>query len=705
MATRSRAVADVRPGAGVRARALAIPAWAWLAGIVVVSIAVRIALAHRMVAPWIMIDEVVYSELAKSFAAGGEFLVRDVPSNGYGFVYPVVIAPAWRLFGPVPEAYAAAKAINAVVMSLAAIPAYFLAKRLLRPPLALVAAALTVAVPSMLYTGTLMTENAFYPLFLVAVLALVAALERPTAQRQVRLLAQIGLAYATRAQAVALIAAAASAPLLLALFERRGLRAGLRPFVVLYGILGGGALLAVLGTVARGRSPLELLGAYRAATDSDYTVGGVLHFVVYHAAELDLYLGVLPFAALLALWLAPRDVTPAARAFAAASLAVVGWLLLEVAAFASQPSVAKIEERNLFYVAPLALIALVGLAADGVVTRRRVPLAVAALVAAVLPAFVSFERFITTSAVADTLALLPWWWVQDHWIHLDRLRWAALAVGLAAGALFFWLPRRYALVLPALVAAYYVLTALVAENGRHGIHQASLGKLWSGIHNPHPDWLDRAVGRDASIAYLRTGHATDEALWENEFFNRSLGPVYATDRTRHPDPLPETPVARGADGRLRDADGAIVRADYALVDGSTDVEGKVVATDPVGLKLVRVGGPLVLPVTVRGVYGDTWSGKSVTYRRLDCDGGRLTVRLGSDPALFARDQVVTAFAGGRQVGRAAIPPAEARDLTVPLMPGTDGACAVRFVVARTAVPGNGDDRRLGAHFASYTYRP
>ena len=466
MATRSRAVAEAPSRAGVRSRALAVPAWVWLAGIVVISLAVRIALARRIVAPWIMIDEVVYSELAKSFANDGQFLVRDVPSHGYGFVYPVLLAPAWRFFDAVPEAYAAAKAINAVVMSLAAIPAYFIAKRLFRPPLALVAAVLTVAVPSMLYTGTLMTENAFYPLFLVAALALIATLEQPTPLRQVVLLALIGLAYATRAQAVALVAAAATAPLLLALFERRGWRAGLRPFATLYGILGGGALLAVLGTVARGRSPLELLGAYRAATDSDYTVGGVLHFVVYHAAELSLYLGVLPLAALLALWFSPRDVTPAARAFAAASLAIVVWLLLEVAAFASQPSVSKIEERNLFYVAPLALIALVGLAADGVVTTRRRPLAAAALVAGVLPVFVSFERFVTTSAVADTLALLPWWWVQDHWIHMDQLRWAALVAGLAAAALFFWLPRRYALVLPGLVAAYFVLTAFVAENGR-----------------------------------------------------------------------------------------------------------------------------------------------------------------------------------------------------------------------------------------------
>ena len=86
-----------RAVAGVRVRAVAIPAWAWLTGIVVVSAAVRIALGRHMVAPWIMVDELIYSELAKSFAEHGRFLVRGEPSTGYGFVYPVMIAPAWRL--------------------------------------------------------------------------------------------------------------------------------------------------------------------------------------------------------------------------------------------------------------------------------------------------------------------------------------------------------------------------------------------------------------------------------------------------------------------------------------------------------------------------------------------------------------------------------------------------------------------------------
>ena len=140
MHARSRSLAAVR----------AVPAWAWLAGIVAVSILVRFALARRVVAPWIMVDELIYSELAKSFAATGHFLVRGQPSGGYGIVYPVVIAPAFRAFTSITTAYEAAKAINSIVMSLTAIPVYFLARRMLSPALALVAALLAVTIPSML---------------------------------------------------------------------------------------------------------------------------------------------------------------------------------------------------------------------------------------------------------------------------------------------------------------------------------------------------------------------------------------------------------------------------------------------------------------------------------------------------------------------------------------------------------------------------
>ena len=64
---RRRSPARARDRASSLARA--IPVWAWLAGIVVLSTGIRYAFTRQIVAPWIMVDELIYSELAKSFAA------------------------------------------------------------------------------------------------------------------------------------------------------------------------------------------------------------------------------------------------------------------------------------------------------------------------------------------------------------------------------------------------------------------------------------------------------------------------------------------------------------------------------------------------------------------------------------------------------------------------------------------------------------
>jgi hypothetical protein len=697
--------------AAVRARAVSLPVSFWLAFVVVASAGFRIALQSHIVAPWIMIDELIYSELSKSFAATGHFDVRGVASNGYGFVYPILIAPAWRLYSNVPQAYGAAKAINAIAMSLTAVPAYFLARRVVEPGLALATALLSVLVPSMLYSQMLMTENAFYPIFVLACLMLVLALERPTVRRQAGLLAVCAVAYATRAQAVALLPAIAVAPLLLGAAER-DLRGRLRAFAPLYGIFAAGAVLILVATTARGRSPLSVLGAYRAATTTGYHAHTVATYLLWHVAELDLYLGVIPFAALVAMWLSIRSLPPAARAFAAASLPIVFFLVLEVATFATQTSVLRIEERNMFYVAPLAFVALFAVTAQ-VVPRRRVVYGAAAAVAGLLPGTFPFEHFITTSAVSDTFALMPWWWLQDHFLPMLDVRWGALLCGAAGAELFLILPRRWLGILPLIVAAYLVVTSAVVENGRHGIHVASVGTLWAGIRVQHPDWVDRAVGSGADVSFLWLGKLEPQAIWENEFFSRSVHTIYDLGGPS-PGNLPEVPLHKAKDGRLVDTAGRVVRVHYALASTTADVEGKVVARDPkIGLDLVRVDGPLVLQTKIKGIYAgtaETWSGRTVTYSRFDCTGGRLSVQLQTDPHLYTFAQTVTARVAGRIVGVTHVAPTALQWLSVRLQPDAHRVCLVTFTAAHVLVParvhpGSPDTRPLGAHFLRFDFVP
>jgi hypothetical protein len=207
--------------------------WAWLAAIVLASAAIRIWLVRGMAAPFVFVDELIYAELAKSLADGDGYAVREMSTSGYSLLYPALIAPAYRVFSAVPDAYAAIKWIGAVTMSLAAVPTFLIARRVVRPPLALLAAALAVAVPSMAYTGTVTTESLFYPVALTTAWLLLRYLERPGWPRLLALLAVVCVAFATRAQSLAFLPAIAPPPLVLALL--RGSARALRPFVPLFG--------------------------------------------------------------------------------------------------------------------------------------------------------------------------------------------------------------------------------------------------------------------------------------------------------------------------------------------------------------------------------------------------------------------------------------------------------------------------------------
>jgi glycosyltransferase involved in cell wall biosynthesis len=687
-----------------RSRLARVPPWAWLAALVVFSAIFRYGLSRRVVAPWIMVDELIYSELAKSFASGGHFLIRDVHHGAYGVVYPVLIAPAWRAFGSVPDAYAAAKTIGSVLMSLTAVPVYFLARRLLSPLWSLLAAALAIAVPSMMYTGTLMTETVFYPIFVCVALALVLALERPTVTRQLVLVAVCLLAFLTRSQAVVLIPAVATAPPLLAWLDRRRVVRVVREFRVVYAILVVGVLGALVVELARGKSPLDVLGAYSATGDANYHADQVLKWLLYHVSELDLYLGIVPFAAVLLLTAVARTLDRPLRVFLAATLPLSAWLLLEVAAFASALS-PRVEERNMFYVAPLFLIALLAWIERGMPRPARAA-AVAAILAAALPGALPYHQLIDTSAEADTLALLPLWWVQEAIVNPNTIGVVVVVAAAALALVFLTVSPRYALVLPALVFLWFAFATERIERFDHGFPKASVGALFQGMTTSRRDWIDAAVGRGASVAFLYSGRdptLQPLPLWENEFFNRSVGPVYYL-RQPSMGGLPETHVTQSADGRLLAPNDAPVRSRFVLTDTSVPLAGKVIGLDEVrGLVLRRTPDGLVaIASRVSGTYPDGWSGRHVTYTRLRCRGGSVTATIASDEKLFSRPQTVTA--AGRSVTFA---PGDVGRLTVPLKP-RDGVCRVTFTVSPTAVPaltrpGSTDARRLGARFAGFTY--
>jgi dolichyl-phosphate-mannose-protein mannosyltransferase len=701
-ATRATTAADKRVAvlSGVRA----IPAWAWLTLLVVVSAVIRFALSRQAVAPWIMVDELIYSELAKSFAASGQFLIRNHSTAAYGIVYPALIAPAWAVFKAIPDAYAAAKAINSLMMSLAAIPAYLLARRLLSTPWALGAAVLTVSLPSMVYTATLMTENAFYPIFLFAVLALVVWLERPTATNTLWVVALVALAYLTRAQALSFGPAILTAPLLYVWAQRRGWRS-LRDYRLMYGLVIAGGLLVIVVQVARGASPLGILGAYRVAGETHYQFWQVVEWFWYQLGVLDLSLGVVPLAALIVLAAVSREQDRRVQAFLAASIAVAFWLLLEVAAFASVHQL-RVEERNTFYIVPLFLIALLVWIDRGAPRPARI-VAVAALAAAALPGVLPYQRLITTNAVSDTLTLLPIWSLQTSFFPLEQTALVVVLACMCAAALFVVVPRRYALILPALILVYFAVSQKPIE-GKH--KTASVGALFAGI-TLQRDWVDQEVGHDQSVATIWSGQASPYAIWENEIFNRSLRRFYFLHSQLAGD-LPESKVKVDSKTGVMTSGGRPVISRYALADSSVQLGGTELLQDPrTGMTLYETDGPLRQVSQVTGLYpNDTWSGRYASYTRLGCHGGRLRVGLQSDPGLFKKPQTVIARIAGREAARVQLPAGGAATLVVPL-PRGNLVCNVDFEVTPTAVPAvvtkgfNPDVRELGAHFSTFEYTP
>ena len=118
----------------------------------------------------------------------------------------------------------------------------------------------------------------------------------------------------------------------------------------------------------------------------------------------------------------------------------------------------RVEERNTFYVVPLFLVALLVWIDRGAPRPNRTA-AAAALFAGAIPGVLPFEHLITTNAVSDTLTLLPIWSLQTALFPIEQVALVVLLACIGAAALWVLVPRRYALVLPAILLVYFAVSA------------------------------------------------------------------------------------------------------------------------------------------------------------------------------------------------------------------------------------------------------
>ena len=689
----------------VRARVARVPDWAWLAAIVVCSAAFRVWLVRGMPAPFIFVDELIYSELARSLAHTGTFAVRGVATTGYSILYPALLAPAYGLVDGLPRAYAAAKATNAVAMSLAAVPAWLITRRVAGRWLSLLAAVIAVAVPSMAYTATVVTENLFYPVALLFGWTLVLVLERPSAGRILALVAALAASVATRSQAIGFVGAILLAPFLLALLRRD--RSVLRRFAPLLGGIVVLGVLLVVAQLARGRSLSDLLGAYSVVGEAGYDVGQVLRFWLWHVEELILYVAVVPVVALVVLLSGARQLPAAVQEHLAATIAMLATSTLVVGAFASHFASDRVQDRYLFFLAPL-LVAVLAAWVELGAPRPLVPLVAGSALAVALVVAFPYTRFIGEPAKSDSLrvaaALVGEHAPRRRLVPAHRARRRARARRAVRARPRPRRVRRAAC--PARGLRRPFETCVVRPARR-----APLGRRCALPGYPR---ASRVAGSTAAsraqddVAVLWTGRADRFTVNQNEFFNRG-----GRRRLLHVRPTPggigETPVRVAADGDRAHAGRGNRRPALRLARRFRDAgRGSRGARRPrhdavAAERPARVADPSDRPVSERhlvGPHGDldapSVHGRSPPRRpplRSHALRGRLTR--------------VLARVRGEPVARIVVPPEGTATLRVPLEPA-GRRCRVRFTVTPTLVPaevipGNTDDRGARGHFDSFVH--
>ncbi len=508
------------------------------------SAAIRIACAFGRPSPLLYPDEYLYSALARSVAATGIPTVRGASPHFPALLGPYLMSPAW-LVHDVDAAYRIALAWGSLWFSLAAIPAYGLARRLgISARGALLVALLALLVPDAVYTTNVLSEPFAYPTLLAAVLVGVDTLAEPTRRRQVALLALTLALCLIRFQFVVFPAAYAFASLAFAGWSP--LRAIRRQQLV-----AGGLALTAVAVLAVGTH--RVVGYYTHSHSvyrfhPSLAVWFVLDaFVLVVAAGWVVLTGAcVGFAGLL------RGGSRQ-RAFTLLTLALIAGLLAVAAPYG--PAEGRIYERYFFYGAPLIAAAFVWAAESLPRTRTYALLAYAAVGLGLLLPLSSAIRGSYDDMSPTLLGL--------HLLgHGSVLVWA-VGLALLAGftALRVGRPGTVPLLALAIAAATNAASVHVALGFGSTLDQR-LG-VPPGIPRLH-------AARGTAI--VTSAHANEWLLMKTLFWNPNVTRVLVLGGGAAPDSFASTDVRFARAKGLVDVGGAVVHGPFA-VDSDTFAAG------------------------------------------------------------------------------------------------------------------------------------
>ena len=483
-------------------------------------------------------DEYLYSELSRSISSDCLPLVRGCYILFPSLLQPLVTAPCW-LLGSIGAGFRASMVLGSIAMSLAALPVYWLGRRLgLSTWLALAASALALATPSMLYSSWLMGEPLSYPLFLAGFSLGVLALSGDR-RWLVPALVVFALASLARIQLLVLPLAFALAAVLMAACERR-----FRRFLGEHRyLIGTCSLLAIAALLV----PAGVFGFYSGIRHVDLSPGiFILHFGTQAIGLLFASGWVIVPGALIGLGLTifqPRSRTELAFA-CAASLVTLG-LLLQASFFGI---VTIPQERYVFYCAPILALSLALLIDRGWPLRRAHALLVLPILVLVaeLPfsTYAAGNRFFQSSFLLATFRL-----EQSHGVSRAALLIAIVVSVLAMVTLVLPTAGRlggagvFALAIAVSVTVMVIATDFDLNNSAGVISDQGPVKSWADkrIDASHP-----SGGR----AVLLQGYGTRNAALEMLFWNRSVDRVALLPDSSKPDILPWPDLKIGGNGAL-----------------------------------------------------------------------------------------------------------------------------------------------------------
>lgn len=586
-----------------------------LAGVVAVSFAVRLAVGWLRATPNYFPDEYLYSELGRSLVESGRPLVRGVELGSPALLQPLLTAPFW-LIDDVAVSYRLIQALGALAMSLAAVPAFLLARRLgVGRPLALGVAIFAVAIPDLLFASWLIAEPFAYPLVLAAALSAVAALAEPSRRNGLLVVLFIGLAAFARTQFVVLPFSFLAGVLIVGLRERR-VRGALREQALPLGVFG--SLVVAAAGIGFGR----ILGIYRSAFDGRADPVELAERIGLNALVLAYSSGwiLLPGAFVgLALALS-RPRSRSELAFAAFAVPVVAAVLLQAALVGA---VEQAQERYVFYVLPFVAVAFCLFAARGWPARSYHALVAAALIAA--SATVPLAGFTAAEGKAHSPLLLGAFQIEE-WLGSPAsgsLALAAAAAVLCATAvLFSFRPGAAALALGLAVGAASVVSAAAVA-----FDQRNSAAVRGSFLPAEPSWVDELGVEDVVLVRSADGVKT-EAL-EQLFWNRSIERVALLPGAEELDHVASPRLRIGADGSLlhggKPLEGALLVDGYANAIRLADAD---LLGSSTSYGLWRPGGAARLSTVAAGLYSDGWlAAIGRLYAWPDRPGGTIAGRL------------------------------------------------------------------------------